>query len=174
MKFFYLMLVVIMLFNLMNRTESKAAQENTQIAENNTLEFENQIKNFGAKQTNKIPETYSKKDAAKNGDITPINITAKQREKINQFIENVADKKPDFIRFVQFTSNEEPIITEYQFNGELIYYRYDASRDSSGRHHRIGEDGTKKKVVKNYCKKLVPNKKMSYLTNCYHYETIEF
>ncbi|QKY70632.1 hypothetical protein [Lentibacillus sp. CBA3610] len=56
------------------------------MAQDNT--FEQQIKNFGEKQTNKVPEDYTPEEAMENGDITPTNITPKQREKINQFKKN--------------------------------------------------------------------------------------
>lgn len=141
--------------------------------------LENQIKNFGEKQTNEVPMTYSKEEAIKNGDITFYKKrTTEQKKKINQFKNNVKNKKPDFIRFTQFTAKGDAVITEYQFNGKLIYYRYDSSRDHTDQHRK----GTFNKgnfvkgspVQEDYCKKLVPDSKMSYLTNCYKNDTIEF
>ena len=136
--------------------------------------FESQINNFGEKKTNKTSSTYTKEDAINNGDITPTNITATQRSKINKFMENVKQKKPDFIRFVQFSSNNEAIITEFQFNGELIYYLYDSSRNKRGEHNTILEDGSRKVIMEDYCRELVPDSYMPYITDCYRYEAHEF
>ncbi|WP_174615287.1 hypothetical protein [Virgibacillus ihumii] len=70
----------------------------TQAVNNDT--FEDKIKNFGKKLTNKLPKSYSMEDAIENGDIVVQNgISSKEREKIDQFIENVKNDKPDFIRF---------------------------------------------------------------------------
>ncbi|WP_087974986.1 DUF4362 domain-containing protein [Oceanobacillus rekensis] len=139
------------------------------------LTFEQQIKKFGEKQTNKVPKDYTPEEAMENGDITPPNITPKQREKINQFKENVKNDNPDFIRFVQFSRTEDPIITEFQFNGELIYYRWDSTRDESKRHIKRNMDtGERFSVHEDYCKEIVNNPKMPYITDCYKYESYEF
>ncbi|QKY70558.1 DUF4362 domain-containing protein [Lentibacillus sp. CBA3610] len=115
----------LILFLIVDFNGKSLAQDNT---------FEQQIKNFGEKQTNKVPEDYTPEEAMENGDITPTNITPKQREKINQFKKNVKNGNPDFIRFTQFSKSGDPIITEFQFNGDLIYYRWDSTRDESGDH----------------------------------------
>ncbi|CEG26217.1 DUF4362 domain-containing protein [Bacillus sp. B-jedd] len=128
-----------------------------------------EIHSFGKKLTNKIPRDYSKAMALKNGDITPTSITKKQRDKIERFMENVKNKKPDFIRFTQFTSFGHAVITEYQFNGKLIYYRSDSSRDKLGQLRKGKSD-----VYEDYCKQLVPDSIKSYLTNCLKSKTIEF
>ncbi|MEE3953482.1 DUF4362 domain-containing protein [Peribacillus frigoritolerans] len=141
--------------------------------------LENQIKNFGEKQTNEVPMTYSKEEAIKNGDITFFKKrTPEQKMKIIQFENNVKNKKPDFIRFTQFTAKGDAVITEYQFNGKLIYYRYDSSRDHTDQHRKgtfiKGNFVKGSPVQDDYCKKLVSDSKMSYLTNCYKNDTIEF
>ncbi|TFJ91739.1 DUF4362 domain-containing protein [Lentibacillus salicampi] len=82
---------------------------------------------------------------------------------------------PDFIRFTQFSQSGDPIITEFQFNGELIYYRWDSTRDESGEH--IGENkdtGGRFSIQEDYCNELVNDPKMPYITNCYKYESHEF
>lgn len=162
------------LFLIVNFNGKSLALDNKGNGESN-LTFEQQIKNFGDKQTNKVPKEYTPEEAMENGDITPTNITSKQREKINQFQENVKNGNPDFIRFVQFSQTGDPIITEFQFNGELIYYRWDSTRDKSGRH--IQEDmetGEKFKIQEDYCKTLVNNPEMPYITDCYNYDSYEF
>ncbi|MGG2028016.1 hypothetical protein AB1282_20150 [Gottfriedia sp. S16(2024)] len=141
--------------------------------------FKKEIENFGEKQTNKVPLIYSKKEALKNGDITFFKErTSEQKKKITEFKNNVKNKKPDFIRFTQFTSNGDAVITEYQFNGKIIYYRYDSSRDRTDQHRKgtfvKGKFVKGSHIVEDYCKKLVPNSKMSYITNCYKYDKIEF
>ncbi|WP_332648927.1 DUF4362 domain-containing protein [Lysinibacillus sp. 54212] len=141
--------------------------------------FNYQIDNFGTKLTNQVPKLYSQNEAMENGDITPSNITSEQLEKINQFIENVKNKKPDFIRFVQFTSKDETetVITEYQFNGKLIYYRYDSTRDTSGQHVVINEDGKQSAIVEDYCKKIekkIKPWKGTFITKCIVSEYLEF
>ncbi|PGL71058.1 DUF4362 domain-containing protein [Bacillus sp. AFS055030] len=136
-----------------------------------------EIENYGEKATNKIPASYSKKDAIKNGDII-IGKTTNHNERVQKFIKNVKNKNPDFIRFVEFTSKGDPVITEYQFNGKLIYYRFDSSRDKTDRYRKgtfaMSKFVTGPKVLEDYCQKLVVNSKTSYLTNCYHFDKVEF
>ncbi|MCM3164543.1 DUF4362 domain-containing protein [Metabacillus litoralis] len=139
--------------------------------------FDKQIKDFGKKLTNQVPENYSKKNAIENGDILPGFITETQRRRINEFISNVNNNKSDFIRFVRFPSPNSPIITEFQFNGELIYYREDSTRVN--RDNRIDQDEEviqvqEEKVKEDYCKKLVKDSIMSYITDCYKNDVIEF
>ncbi|GAB4075162.1 hypothetical protein GCM10028778_26650 [Barrientosiimonas marina] len=137
--------------------------------------FEKQIENFGKKQTDNVPEDYTLEEAMANGDITPSDMTSKQRETINQFKKNVKNGNPDFIRFTQFSQTGDPITTEFQFNGELIYYRWDSTRDESGRHIKEDmETGERFSVREDYCKKLVDDPRMPYITNCYEYESYEF
>ena len=138
-----------------------------------------EIDNYGEKLTNKIPSSYSKEDARKNGDVIFFKHKSTfENKKIKQFIYNVKNNKPDFIRFVEFTSKGDPVITEYQFNGKLIYYRYDSSRDRSDQYRKgtfaMGKFIKAPQVLEDYCKKLVYNSKMSYLTNCYHFDKVEF
>ncbi|MDM5281768.1 DUF4362 domain-containing protein [Peribacillus frigoritolerans] len=108
----------------------------------------------------------------KNGDITFFNErTPEQKQKLLQFKNNVKNKKPDFIRFTEFTEKGDALITEYQFNGKLIYYRSDTSRDRTDQNRKgkivKGEFVKGPHVIEDYCKKLVPNSEMSYLTDCY-------
>ncbi|WP_158095043.1 DUF4362 domain-containing protein [Gottfriedia luciferensis] len=137
-----------------------------------------EIENYGKKETNMVPASYSKKDAKKNGDIIHKHRTAKENKRIKQFVNNVINKNPDFIRFVEFTSKGDPVITEYQFNGKLIYYRFDSSRDRTDQYRKgtfaMSKFVTGPKVLEDYCQKLVINSKMSYLTNCYHFDKVEF
>ncbi|UPM56304.1 DUF4362 domain-containing protein [Gottfriedia acidiceleris] len=137
-----------------------------------------EIENYGEKATNKIPASYSKEDALKNGDILIIGRTTNHNERIQKFINNVKNKKPDFIRFVEFTSKGDPVITEYQYNGKLIYYRFDSSRDRTDRYRKgtfaMSKFVTGPKVLEDYCQKLVVNSNTSYLTNCYHFDKVEF
>ncbi|WP_408008219.1 DUF4362 domain-containing protein [Pseudalkalibacillus sp. A8] len=134
--------------------------------------LEKEIRNFGKKLTNKVPKNYTKKDAIENGDILfGKDRTPKQNRKLKKFKQNVANDKPDFIRFVQFTTLGDPIITEYQFNGKLIYYRYDSTRDRT-KIHRRGEE--RSAVQDDYCKVLVPDPKMPYITECYKNNAFEF
>lgn len=164
----------LVLFLIVNLNGNSLAQVNKDDGDSN-LTFEQQIKNFGDKLTNKTPKEYTQEEAIENGDITPTNITPEQREKINLFMENVNNGDPDFIRFVQFSQTGDPIITEFQFNGELIYYRWDSTRDESGRHIRGNmETGESFKIQEDYCKKLVNNPEMPYITDCYKYESYEF
>lgn len=137
-----------------------------------------EIENYGEKETNRIPAFYTKEDAIKNGDIIIKEGSSLQNNRINKFINNVRNKKPDFIRFVEFTSKGDPVITEYQYNGKLIYYRFDSSRDRTDK-YRKGTFAMSKfvagpKILEDYCQKLVVNSKMSYLTNCYHFDKVEF
>ncbi|QTN00669.1 hypothetical protein ERJ70_16055 [Sediminibacillus dalangtanensis] len=130
--------------------------------------FKEQIENFGKKKTNKMPVNYTLSEAKRNGDITPGNMTEKQKKRILEFKENVKNKKTDFIRFSSFSKGGiAPIIKEYQFNGEIIYYRYDSTRSVN----------SSQKVVEDYCKKieyLDKPFKSTFLTNCFYNESIEF
>ncbi|ALC91633.1 hypothetical protein AM500_18955 [Bacillus sp. FJAT-18017] len=122
------------------------------------------IKNIGTIQTEKLPQEYTQEQALKNGDILMKNRTKKQKEKIKQFKRSVIDGKPDFIRFTRFTSSGAAVLTEYHFNGQMIYYRYDSSRDKSG----VSD------ILEDYCKELVTDSEMSYITQCYKNHTLEF
>ncbi|MCT1389879.1 DUF4362 domain-containing protein [Peribacillus frigoritolerans] len=143
--------------------------------------FKREIENFGGKLTNKVPKVYSKEEAMKNGDITFFSErTPEQKQKLLQFKNNVKNKKTDFIRFTEFTEKGDALITEYQFNGKLIYYRSDTSRDRTDQNRKgefvKGEFVKGPHVIEDYCKKLVPNSEMSYLTDCYKFKNgkIEF
>ncbi|MFB7142930.1 DUF4362 domain-containing protein [Gottfriedia sp. NPDC056225] len=137
-----------------------------------------EIENYGEKETNKIPVAYSKKDALKNGDVIVKGKNTNQNAQIKRFVNNVKNKKPDFIRFVEFTTKGDPVITEYQFNGKLIYYRFDSSRVQSDKYRKgtfaMGKFVAATKVLEDYCQKIVVNSKDSYLTNCYHFDKVEF
>ncbi|WP_371068980.1 hypothetical protein [Sediminibacillus sp. JSM 1682029] len=130
--------------------------------------FKEQIENFGKKKTNKLPVNYTLSEAKRNGDITPGNMTEKQKKRIFEFKENVKSKNPDFIRFSSFGKGGiAPIIKEFQFNGEIIYYRYDSTRSVH----------SAQKVVEDYCKKiehLDKPFKSTFLTSCFYHESIEF
>ncbi|WP_085523674.1 DUF4362 domain-containing protein [Tuberibacillus sp. Marseille-P3662] len=156
-------IILFVLINTFALGYEKASAKDDKV---NHATFEEQIKNFGKKLTDKVPENYSREDALENGDITPEHITQKQREKINQFMANVRNNKPDFIRFVQFFPSGT-LIKEYQFNGDLIYYRADSTRIKNSRD----------KVYTDYCKDLEKKTKPfegTFLTNCYHSKSIEF
>ena len=79
--------------------------------------------------------------------------------------------KPDFIRFTQFTPKGDAVITEFQFNGKLIYYRYDSSRDLTEMFKRgrliKGKFIKGPKIEEDYCKTLVNDPQMPYLSKCY-------
>ncbi|GGE51629.1 hypothetical protein GCM10011391_33030 [Pullulanibacillus camelliae] len=136
--------------------------------------FEEQIEHFGKKYTDQVPEHYPMEKAIKNGDITPVNITGSQRQKIDQFVDHVKNKQADFIRFVRYSPTNDPVITEFQFNGELIYYRFDSTRDKSGLLDKGAKVGKHIKMQTDYCKKLVSNKEKLYLTECYKNGKITF
>lgn len=146
-------------------------------AEDNNLskiKFINEIKNFGKKLTNKVPKIYTKEQALKNGDIVSgTKRPKKQKEKIEEFIHNVKIGKPDFIRFVQFTSLGDAVIKEYQFNGKLIFYRFDSTRDRTHRFSRT-KDGRLIEIQKDYCTNLKVGKDISYITNCFYNKQHEF
>ena len=147
----------------MNINNKVAAEENP---------FKKEIENFGEKLTNRVPKVYSKEEAIKNGDITFFSKrTPEQKQKILQFKNNVKNKKPDFIRFTQFTEKGDALITEYQFNGKIIYYLSDTSRDRTDQQRKgqLVKDKFVKgaHIIEDYCKKLVPNSEMPYITDCY-------
>jgi Domain of unknown function (DUF4362) len=138
-----------------------------------------QIESFGKKLTDQISANYTKEMAKENGDITFYSKrTFQQQKRIDNFKENVKRKRADFIRFTEFTPKGDAIITEYQFNGKLIYYRSDTSRDRTDI-YRKGRfvNGTFIKgphVIEDYCTKLVDDPKMPYITNCYNELMHEF
>ncbi|MEO2076704.1 MAG: hypothetical protein ABGX20_15140 [Bacillus sp. (in: firmicutes)] len=124
-----------------------------------SVSIKTQVKNFGEKKTNKVPDDYTKEEALENGDILQGQIKAKERKRINEFKKNVEEGKPDLLRFIRFNTDDKPgEITEFQFNGEIIYYSQEA-RDFDGQ----------KEVVSDYCQKIEKLKKPwkgTFLTHC--------
>ncbi|WP_026694674.1 DUF4362 domain-containing protein [Peribacillus kribbensis] len=134
--------------------------ETKQASADSKPSMEVRIKEFGKKETNQAPTPYTRAESLENGDITPSKITKEQRERINTFLENVKKGKPDFLRFAQFTHLDKAfIITEYQYNGDLIYYFQD-QRLKTGKHE----------VTEDYCRNLEEKTKPwkgKFLTQCY-------
>ncbi|WP_186576317.1 hypothetical protein [Aquibacillus kalidii] len=144
-------------------------QDREDLINNVNKSLEEDIENYGKKLTNKIGKNYSLNNAVKNGDIiTNNNISSVEQKKINNFVRNIRNNNSDFIRFVNFNTKK---VTELQFNGKLIYYSQKRITDQD----MIAKgDETDSNVISDYCKEIVLDSEMSYLTNCYNNELIEF
>ncbi|MGJ9460004.1 hypothetical protein [Oceanobacillus sp. CF4.6] len=62
----------LVLFLIVN-FNGKSLDEDNKSNGGSNLTFEQQIKNFGEKQTSKVPKDYTPEEAMENGDITPTN-----------------------------------------------------------------------------------------------------
>jgi hypothetical protein len=79
---------------------------------------------------NKAPYTFE--TAIKNGDIVNMHGKRYNIEKLDKFIENVNKGKKDKIRITNYTIEAGAIITDLDYDGGTINYRYDNTRDAYG------------------------------------------
>lgn len=79
---------------------------------------------------NKSP--YTSETAIKNGDVVNIHRKQYNVEKLEQFVENVKNNKKDKIRITNYTIEGGAIITDLEYDGKNINYKYDNTRDGFG------------------------------------------
>lgn len=79
-----------------------------------------------------IPEEYTPGKALMNGDVVRSISVSGNFDKLNRFFENVEAKNADFIRIVFTTDEGDPIIQDLNFDGTVIHYAFDNTRDAFG------------------------------------------
>lgn len=75
---------------------------------------------------------YNSDTAIKNGDIVNLHGNIKNSERLEEFHQNNLLGSEDKIRITQFTIEGDPIFYDLDFNGEVISFRYDNSKDKFG------------------------------------------
>ncbi|MNP54603.1 hypothetical protein D3C76_1491710 [compost metagenome] len=76
---------------------------------------------------------YTRENAIRNGDIviqSPDRIA--NREKAEAFFEHYSKQQPDWIRITFFTVEGDPVIHEVLYDGRMLWYLQDYSRDAYG------------------------------------------
>jgi hypothetical protein len=79
---------------------------------------------------NKSPYTYE--TAIKNGDVVDFHRDQYNTEKLEKFMENVQNGIKDKVRITGYTIEGGAIITDLEFDGKIIKYTYDNTRDGFG------------------------------------------
>jgi hypothetical protein len=105
------------------------------------------------------PTPYPRETAIKNGDIVYANSGGYNVSKLAEFIENVKKGKNDKIRITCYTTEGGAIITDLAFDGKIIYYTFDNTRDGFGlpmiQKKIFNSDGIYKKDSKYYLNILI-------------------
>ena len=78
------------------------------------------------------PNTYKYKTAAKNNNVVNSFQGNVNVDKLYNFISNVESKKQDKIRIVSYTIEGDAMITDLQYDGNIIKCRTDSTRDRFG------------------------------------------
>lgn len=73
-------------------------------------------------------DEYNEEEALRRGDIVYQN-KVKNIKRLNEFIANFSNNKPDTIRITVFTKEGDPIFQDLKFDEEAIQYNYDNSND---------------------------------------------
>lgn len=79
-----------------------------------------------------LPKEYNPDMAIEKGDVVKAIGNEGNFHKLSRFVENVKNKKPDFIRVVLTTIEGDPIIHDLNFNGKTIHLTMDTTRDAFG------------------------------------------
>lgn len=77
-------------------------------------------------------QIFESETLIKKGDVVVSISDVKNIDKFYQFIEDVKNKKKSQVRIVAFTKEGDPIIEELKFDGKIIRYTHDDSRDTFG------------------------------------------
>lgn len=76
--------------------------------------------------------SYTSEIAIKNGDVVNFHGKEYNVEKLEQFLSNVKKGNNDKIRITQYTFEGAAIITDLDYDGNVINYTYDTTRDDYG------------------------------------------
>lgn len=83
-----------------------------------------------------LPEDYGHYDirdqAIADGVVVTFSGATANSGKITEFLQSAAKGKSAFMRTIYYTTEGDPIITDYEFDGEKYIVTYDNSRDSFG------------------------------------------
>ena len=111
----------------------------TEISEEELKNIENIIENNieEAKLLEEIPQDYSVQQAIKDGCVVIVGNTVFNKSRLDAFVTNTNAnneiRQSDFIRFVQYTIEGDPIITDLEYKKEDGYIlTYDNTRDAFG------------------------------------------
>ena len=111
----------------------------TEISEEELKNIENIIENNieDAKLLEEIPQDYSVQQAIKDGCVVIVGNTVFNKNRLDAFVTNTNAnneiRQSDFIRFVQYTIEGDPIITDLEYKKEDGYIlTYDNTRDAFG------------------------------------------
>ena len=89
---------------------------------------------------------YSAEEAIKRGDVVYQN-EVDNLEKFEQFLVNLSAKREDSIRVIGYTHEGDPIFHDLQFDGKVIQYTYDNSKDEYA--------GNDKGIEKDVCTEII-------------------
>ena len=116
----------------------------TEISEEELKNIENIIENNieDAKLLEEIPQDYSVQQAIKDGCVVIVGNTVFNKNRLDAFVTNTNAnneiRQSDFIRFVQYTIEGDPIITDLEYKKEDGYIlTYDNTRDAFGADTKI-------------------------------------
>jgi hypothetical protein len=76
--------------------------------------------------------SYSPELAIKNGDVVNLHGKLSNLEKFDSFVDNFAKGKSDQIRITMYTIEGDPIFYDLDYNGKVIDYTFDNSKDAFG------------------------------------------
>lgn len=76
-----------------------------------------------------IPKDYSPNDAEKNGDLVNVHGKYRNLEKLDQFMIKMKNAENAVLQVTEYTKEGDPIIKRLVYNGKIVNYIYDSSRD---------------------------------------------
>ena len=80
-----------------------------------------------------LPKDYTREMAIENGDIVISHDGIMKNDQIfRNFKDNFSNSKKDSMRIVTYTIEGDPIITEYNYDGNMLEVREDSTRDNFG------------------------------------------
>ena len=79
-----------------------------------------------------VPGKYNYEDAVKNGDVVDLHGKMINTDKLNNFVDNVDKGHQDKVRITRYTIEGDPILYTLEYNGKIINYTVDTSRDAFG------------------------------------------